>query len=71
MSSEQIPAVDKPVDSVDKPMFNGSENSPQRACEVPKGADIARAALEAARASQRSSGGLRSSGGAAGGKPGS
>ncbi|MGB9280768.1 MAG: DciA family protein [Pseudonocardiaceae bacterium] len=52
-------------------MFNGSENSPQRACEVPKGADIARAALEAARASQRSSGGLRSSGGAAGGKPGS
>jgi predicted nucleic acid-binding Zn ribbon protein len=51
---------------VDKSMFDGTGSPSRNASEVPKGADIARAALESARAAQRGSGG---SGGARG-KPG-
>lgn len=47
--------VDKPVDSVDKSMF-GTPGSPSRTPPEPqRGADIARAALESARASRRRS----------------
>jgi len=60
-SDEQTPAVDKPVDSVDKSMFEGtgtpSQAGSQTPSGAPKGADIARAALEAARAAQRNASG--------------
>ena len=44
---------DNPVDSVDKSMFDGAESPSQAPSGGPKGADIARAALDAARAAQR------------------
>ena len=59
-------AGDKPVDGVDKSMFEGSDSLSRPLPEMPKGADIARAALEAARAAQRGSSGS----GGAGNKPG-
>ena len=48
MPDETRPVGDKPVDSVDKSMF-----------ETPRGADLARAALESARAARRTSSGQR------------
>ena len=63
--SDDTQAEDKPVDGVDKSMFEGPESPSGTASGVPRGADIARAALEAARVAQ----GSRGSGGA-GSKPG-
>lgn len=62
MSDDHATAGDNPVDSVDKSMFGGRDGPPQTSPGQPKGADIARAALESARAAQRSSAGRRTSG---------
>jgi predicted nucleic acid-binding Zn ribbon protein len=67
VSDERIPAGDNSVDSVDKSMFGAPDSPPLTPSEQPRGADIARAALESARAaarrrgvgSQRSSGNQR------------
>jgi predicted nucleic acid-binding Zn ribbon protein len=48
------------VDSVDKSMFEGLGSPPRTSADAPRGADIARAALESARAARRSTAGQRS-----------
>jgi predicted nucleic acid-binding Zn ribbon protein len=54
---ERSSAVDRSVDSVDKSMFDGPGSPSQTPAGERRGADIARAALEAARAAQRGSAG--------------
>lgn len=55
LPGELPPTGDNPVDSVDKSMFNEPQSSPGTPPEGPRGADIARAALESARAGRRKS----------------
>jgi len=49
------PAGDNPVDSVDKSMFEEPASPPQTPSDSPRGVDLARAALESARAARRTS----------------
>jgi predicted nucleic acid-binding Zn ribbon protein len=56
-SDNNSPAGDKPVDSVDKSILGRSGSPSQPPPDGPRGADIARAALEAARAAGPRSGG--------------
>ncbi|MBV9728409.1 MAG: DUF721 domain-containing protein [Pseudonocardiales bacterium] len=67
VSDERTPAGDNPVDSVDKSLFGGpdspSPTSPGPSSTPPgppRGSDIARAALESARAGRRKAGGHQS-----------
>lgn len=50
VSDDHSPAGDKPVDSVDKSILGSSARASEKPSDGPRGADIARAALEAARA---------------------
>lgn len=50
VSDKHPPPGDKPVDSVDKSMLIASASASQTPADGPRGADIARAALESARA---------------------
>ena len=56
MPDENGPDGDNPVDSVDKSMFEATGTPP----DPPRGADLARAALESARAARRKPSGPRS-----------
>ena len=55
MPDEDRPVGDNPVDSVDKSMFEAAASPTQTPSEPPRGADLARAALESARAARRTS----------------
>ena len=61
MPDESSSGGDNPVDSVDKSMYEGSASPPQTPPDPLRGADIARAALESARAARRGSVGRNSS----------
>ncbi|HET9254702.1 MAG TPA: DciA family protein [Pseudonocardiaceae bacterium] len=53
MPDKSSSAGDKPVDNVDKSASDGPGSSTRTPSEPPKGSDIARAALESARAARR------------------
>lgn len=57
VSNDHSPAGDKPVDSVDKSILGGPASPSQTPSDGPRGVDIARAALEAARAAASGSAG--------------
>ena len=54
--ADMAPAGDNPVDSVDKSMFEGSGSPTQTPADPARGVDLARAALESARAARRAPG---------------